>query len=154
MTKGFSSAATLVAIALTMSCANSTSQSSASSDDAPPDADDTSLRVARGLLEAWNEHSPDAMAQLVTPDFELFYVGDDGRSTLSVSGPDALHAEMVAYFQAQPEVSSRMLGAIDGERFVAFREQIDGGASSLAVFEIDGERVRRAWYYPAEAATR
>lgn len=111
----------------------------------------TSLDVAKALLDAWNRHSPEDMAKLSSPDFELFYVGENGRAELALTGPEALRAEMGSMFERQPDIHSRMLDFIDGERFVAFREQVVGGATSIAVYEIEGMLVRRAWYYPAEA---
>lgn len=90
------------------------------------------------------------MAALATDDFELYYVGEDGVAELATRGATALRDDMVAYFAARPTVRSRVTGSIGGRRFVAFREQIVGGASSLAVYEVVGARVRRAWYYPAE----
>lgn len=114
--------------------------------DAPAEA----IAVARALLAAFNAHDPDAMAELVTDDFELYYVDHDGQAALGLTGPDALRIEMRGYFEALPTVQSTIEAAIPGPRFVAFRERIVGGASSLAVYEISGDRVRRAWYYPSE----
>jgi hypothetical protein len=39
---------------------------------------------------------------------------------------------------------------VNGPRFVSFREQIVGGKSSLAVYEVEAGLIRRVWYYPAE----
>ena len=108
------------------------------------------VEVARALLDAFNRHDPAAMAALVTEDFELLYVDDAGRAAVATRGPAALEAEMTAYFEARPDVRSSIEGQIAGTRFVAFRERIAGGASSLAVYEIHEGRVRRAWYYPEE----
>jgi len=108
------------------------------------------MDVAEALLVAFNEHDPETMASLVTPDFELFYFDNDGQAGLAVTGPEALRAEMTEYFASNPNVRTTMTGSITGDRFVAFREQVVGGASSLAVYEIVGSKVRRTWYYPAE----
>lgn len=109
-----------------------------------------SIGVAEALVEAFNQHDAEAMALLVTRDFELYYMDESGGSSLATSGPDALRDEMTAYFTARPGVRSEIVGALPGSRFVAFREQIVGGASSIAVYEIAEGRVRRAWYFPAE----
>lgn len=108
------------------------------------------VAAAEALLAAFNDHDADGMAELVTDDFELYYMGEDGTAALAVTGPEALRAEMTSYFTAQPGVRSEFRGVIDGARFVAFREHIVGGASSLVVYEIADGRVRRAWYYPEE----
>ena len=57
---------------------------------------------------------------------------------------------MDTYFAARPSVRSVISGVVDGPVFVAFREQIVGGASSLAVYEVHNGLIRRAWYFPAE----
>ena len=33
---------------------------------------------------------------------------------------------------------------------LTFREQVVGGESSLAVYEVHDSLIRRAWYFPAE----
>lgn len=113
-------------------------------------AQQESMDAVRALFAAFNAHAPDSMAAWVTDDFQLYYVDDAGIATLAVQGPEALRAEMRSYFEARPEVQSRISGVVEGDRFVALREQIVGGASSLAVYEVADGRVRRVWYYPAE----
>ena len=106
--------------------------------------------VAAAMLEAFNAHDPAAMASLVTEDFELYYVSDAGVAELGSRGREALQRDMVAYFAARPAVRSAIEGVVPGDRFVAFRERIVGGASSLAVYEVQDSLLRRAWYYPSE----
>ena len=110
----------------------------------------TALETAEKLVEAFNRHDAAAMGLLVTSDFELYYVDSDGVATLSTRGPEQLEREMVEYFGRRPSVQSSIVGAIDGPAFVSFREQIVGGQSSLAVYEVRSSLVRRAWYFPAE----
>ena len=113
-------------------------------------AESTALSTAKKLLAAFNAQDAEAMAALVTDDFELIYVDDAGKGAVALVGPEALKKEMTGYFKALPEVQSEIEGVVDGERFVSFRERIVGGQSSLAVYEIDAGKIRRVWYYPAE----
>lgn len=113
-------------------------------------AESSALEVAERLVDAFNRHDPSAMAELVADDFELYYVDDQGQAALAITGPEALEREMTAYFAANPEVASEIRGRVDGPVYVSFREQIVGGASSLAVYEVRDGEIQRVWYYPAE----
>jgi len=108
------------------------------------------LQIAEALVAAFNQHDPAAMAAMVTSDFELYYVNDEGVAELALRGPEQLAAEMTSYFETRPRVESRIAGAIDGPTFVSVREQIVGGQSSLSVYEVRDRLVRRVWYFPAE----
>ena len=110
----------------------------------------TALATVETFMAAFNRHDPDAMAELVAVDFELYYVDEDGTSALAMTGPEQLRTEMVGYFADRPSVRSEIAGAVDGPVFVSFREQIVGGQSSLAVYEVREGRIKRVWYYPAE----
>ncbi len=110
----------------------------------------SALVVAEALVDAFNRHDPANMAALVAPDFELFYVDDDGIAELAIQGPDQLRREMVGYFASHPAVQSAITDAVDGPAFVSFREQIVGGQSSLAVYEVREGLIKRVWYFPAE----
>ena len=114
---------------------------------APPSA----RSVVEALLAAFNQHDPAAMAALVTTDFELYYIDDQGVAELSLRGPDGLRAEMTGYFANRPNVRSRIAGVVDGPVFVSFREQVVGGQSSLAVYEVRAGLIKRVWYFPAES---
>ncbi len=107
--------------------------------------------VAEALVNAFNEHDAAAMAQLVTPDFELFYISDTGEAERALRGPRELVVEMESYFATQPDVRSTITDFVDGPVYVSFREQIVGGDSSLAVYEVREGLIRRVWYYPAES---
>ncbi len=113
---------------------------------APPSA----LAVAQELVDAFNDHNPEAMASLVALDFELYYVDDDGIAGLALQGPDQLTVEMQSYFAGNPSVQSTITDAVDGPAFVSFREQIVGGQSALAVYEVREGLIKRVWYFPAE----
>ncbi len=110
----------------------------------------SALSVAQALVDAFNDHNPEAMAVLVSPDFELYYFDDDGVARLAIHGPEQLAAEMTAYFSNHPSVQSTIADAVDGPVYTSFREQIVGGQSSLAVYEVREGLIIRVWYYPAE----
>lgn len=108
------------------------------------------MPVAEELVRAFNSHDPEAMGALVAPDFELFYVDESGEAVLSTTSRDQLIQEMKEYFAGNPSVQSAISASIDGPRYVSFREQIVGGQSSIAVYEIHDQLIKRVWYYPAE----
>lgn len=108
------------------------------------------LSAAEALVDAFNQHDPEAMAALVSPDFELYYVDEEGVPDLAIQGPDQLTTKMTAYFTSRPSVQSTIAAAIDGPVYTSFREQIVGGQSSLAVYEVRDGLIKRVWYYPAE----
>ena len=108
------------------------------------------LSVAEALVDAFNQHDPAAMAALVSSDFELYYVDDQGVAGLALTGPDQLAAEMTGYFASRPSVQSVIADAIDGPVYTSFREQIVGGQSSLAVYEVRDGLIKRVWYFPKE----
>ena len=110
----------------------------------------SALPIAEALVDAFNRHDPEEMATLVSPDFELYYVDEEGVAGLAISGPDQLAGEMETYFASHPSVQSTIAGAIDGPVYTSFREQIVGGQSSLAVYEVRDGLIKRVWYYPAE----
>lgn len=108
------------------------------------------MPVAEELVDAFNRHDPEAMGALVAPDFELFYVDESGEAALATTSRDQLIQEMKEYFASNPSVQSTISAAIDGPAYVSFREQIVGGKSSIAVYEIRNQLIKRVWYYPAE----
>ena len=110
----------------------------------------SALPIAEALVDAFSHHDPGAMAALVAPDFELYYFDEEGVAGLAVSGPDQLAAEMATYFTSHPSVQSTIAAAIDGPVYTSFREQIVGGQSSLAVYEVRDGLIKRVWHFPAE----
>lgn len=114
-------------------------------------------------LAAFNSHSADRLAALVTEDLEVIYVDQSGASAVGTSGREALRTEMEAYFEQFPNVRSRVANtvAVSG-RFLSYSEQVtwtrngaEHSQSSLTVLERDGtaqggSKIRRVWYYPEQ----
>ena len=108
--------------------------------------------VVERFVDAFNAHDVAAMLALVTDDVELYYADERGGFDRSSSTANQLAGDMNDYFRAYPDVRSRVEGMVPGPVFVSFREQIVGGQSSLAVYEVRDGRIRRVWYFPAEDA--
>ena len=93
---------------------------------------------------------------LVTDDVEWLSV--DGRQVMVESaGKEALGQGMTGYFDSCPSCRSELESLTATESRVstverAFWESKDGPASqrSLAVYELEGDRIRRVYYFPAE----
>ncbi len=124
---------------------------------ATAESDPSALATAKKLLTAFNQHDPEAMAALVSEEFELYYFSN-GKAELSASGRADLKSQMTDYFASHPTVRSVVEGSVDGPRFATFRERaisirdgVESSASSLAVYEVESELILRVWYYPAEA---
>ena len=122
------------------------------SHDAPP-----GLRVVHAFVAAFNGHDPKAMVALTHPDVEWLSVDGD-RISVDARGHDALREAMTAYFASTKNVGSVLEAVVATGRFVTARERVfwdakDGTErtqAALSVYEMDGERIRRVWYFPAE----
>lgn len=116
----------------------------------PSDATETVER----LIAAFNRAAAEEMAELVAHDFELFYVGNDGRAVTGAEGRVAFLEQMKQYFASYPNVKSRAENVVPGPIFIAYRERIvegpGAGQSSIAVYEVRDRLIQRAWYYPTE----
>lgn len=123
----------------------------------PASAEDrTPTEVVEALFAAFNDHDPERMAELVTEDFELYYMAD-GKAVLGVEGPEALRQEMTGYFGGLPTVRSVAETSMVSGSYVACKETVswrhedeERSQFSLAVYEVRDGKIRRTWYYPAE----
>ncbi|MCP5117066.1 MAG: nuclear transport factor 2 family protein [bacterium] len=116
----------------------------------------SAAEVVKALLAAFNDHSPERMAELVSEDFELFYVAES-ETTLGLRGPEALQTEMRGYFGNLPTVRSEAEISVASGSYVAFKETVswqhegeERSQLSLVVYQVRDGKIRRAWYYPAE----
>lgn len=117
----------------------------------PLSAQDSAAPV-RGLFAAFNEHDPEAMAEFVAADVQVFHVDEDGMQELGTRGRAELVDQMRGYFRSQPNVRSEIEGLIAGPVYVSVRERIVGGAASLSVYEVRDDLIRRVWYFPVDDA--
>ena len=107
---------------------------------------------------AFNAHEPAKMASMVTDDFQLYYVSADGTSALATEGPEALQREMTQYFQGIPTVKSKLDQKNEVGNYISFRETASWttgqgeqrSQTSLAVYQVKGQKIQRVWYYPAQ----
>lgn len=107
-----------------------------------------------GLNLGFNMHSPDEMARNVTDDVEWFTVAGAAIS-VEANGKQALLEGMRDYFESVRDVRAEIEATLPNLPFVATRERVywqtdDGERSqaSLAVYELEGGKVRRVWYFP------
>ena len=113
------------------------------------------IRVVRAYIEAFNRHDIPAMAERVGADFVWFNVTSD-RATVEVKGRDSLRKTLSNYFEGTPTVRSEIDGVANAGDYVSFRETARWNSllgqrtqSSLAIYEVKGGLITRAWYYPA-----
>jgi hypothetical protein len=113
------------------------------------------IRVVRAYIDAFNRHDIPAMAERVGEEFVWFNVTSD-RATVEVKGRDSLRKTLANYFRGTPTVRSEIEGIVSAGDYVSFRERASWTSllgqrsqSSLAVYEVKGGLITRAWYYPA-----
>lgn len=110
------------------------------------------LATVRAFFEAFNRHDSEALGEAVATDIRWYALGPGGSSVEASNRKDLLDG-MRAYFRDLPDVHSSIEEpVVDGNR-VAFRERVawDGGSreqTALAVYEVEGGRIARAWYFP------
>ena len=122
---------------------------------AASEAEPEPVRVVRTYIDAFNKHDIPAMAERVAPDFVWFNVTSD-RATVEVKGRDSLRKTLSNYFEGTPTVRSEIDGVASAGDYVSFREKAtwtsllgQRSQSSLAIYEVKGGLITRAWYFPA-----
>lgn len=113
------------------------------------------LDRVRSLMRAFNLHDAEAMATHFTDDVQWFQI-DGQEITVEATGVEQVRKAMADYFEAVPSARSVMEESMVSGRYVIFRERAfwePSGRrteSSLAVYEMRGDRIHRVWYFPAE----
>ncbi len=122
----------------------------------PPTTLSEAERIVTGLMEAFNAHDPDKMRDYWHDDVAWFEVSGDQSSAVTTSAGQ-LHAELVAYFEAYPTVSSSLENiSVNGNYLTAIERPVweqDGerkSQTSVVVYEIIDGKVKRFWYFPPQ----
>jgi hypothetical protein len=107
-------------------------------------------------VSAFNAGDVAAMGRLEHPDIEWFSV-ENASLSIEVSGRDELASMMTDYMLANPTVTGTLRDwSINGD-FISVTEtaswMTDTGEkqsqSALSVYQMEGDLIRRVWYYPA-----
>lgn len=120
-----------------------------------PDEEAAARELLPRIAKALNDGNAEALASLVSDEFEYIVITSDGAA-VETRGRQEFLASMRSYFHRYDSVKTNFEATLEAGPFVAIRETVSwhrgdrfGTESSLAVYEIrDGELVR-AWYYPA-----
>ena len=114
-------------------------------------------QVVERFLDAYNRHDVEAMLALAHPEIQWLSVAGE-EDSIETSGASALREALVGYFASLPSARSTIEGILPSGRFVSVWERAhwqakSGGArtqSSLAVYEVEGGKIHRIWYYPVQ----
>jgi uncharacterized protein (TIGR02246 family) len=119
---------------------------------APPDH----AAIVRTFVAAFNARDIDGMLALATDDVEWMMI-DGAKIAVETAGKDALRKSMTAYFKSCPSCRSAIeIGTVSAARVAAIETASWTAASgprsqrSLSVYEFQGGRIRRVYYYPVE----
>jgi len=107
-------------------------------------------------LRAYNAGDAEAMAKMQHPDIQWLMV-DGNTISVEVAGREALMKSMKSYFQTRTKVTSRLRDWNVNSPYVSVTETVSWAASdgrqksqsSMTVYELEDNLIRRVWYYPA-----
>lgn len=113
-------------------------------------------KVVLELMQGFNDHDTDAMKELWADDVTWFEIVD-GNSRAITSSAAQLYTELVTYFEAYPDVKSELEKiSVNGNFVTAIETPVweqDGvskSQSSVVVYEIVDQKVKRFWYFPPQ----
>jgi len=124
------------------------------------EAIDPDSAVARTIISehvrAFNAGDVQAMAKMQHPNIQWLSVKGNNVS-VEVSGRDALSRNMTEYFKSPTKVSGTLRGWNVNAPYVSVTETaswtttdgIKKSQSSMTVYELEDNLIRRVWYYPA-----
>lgn len=107
-------------------------------------------------VRAFNAGDVEAMAKMQHPDIEWLSVSGSNIS-IEVAGRDALAKSMTEYFKSPTKVTGTLRDWSINVPYVSVTETAawtatDGtkkSQSSLTVYELEDNLIRRVWYYPS-----
>ncbi len=117
---------------------------------------DIAKTIVAEHARAFNLGNVAAMSKVQHPDIEWLSV-TGSQISVKVSGRDALAENMTDYFKSPTKVTGTLRDWSVNGNYVAVTETAswkakDGTAksqSSLTVYQLKGNLIRRVWYYPA-----
>lgn len=112
--------------------------------------------VVQSFVRAYNSHDLDELVKLLHEEVSWLAVKDDSVVAEARNRAELLN-RLAVYFNEYPNARSVLEQSVVSGPFVSVRERAfwkqEGrtlSAISLAVYETEDGRIRRAWYYPAE----
>jgi hypothetical protein len=107
-------------------------------------------------VRAFNAGDVEAMTKMQHPDIEWLSVSGT-KLSVEVSGRDALSKNMTEYFKSPTKATGQLRGWSMNMPYVSVTETAtwtrkdgsEASQSSLTVYELDNNLIRRVWYYPA-----
>ncbi len=122
----------------------------------PTEPSGDAVAAVNGLMAAFNAHDPDKMREYWREDVTWIEIAGVQASVVT-SSADQLHAELVAYFEAYPSVSSSLETiSVNGNYVTAIERPVweeDGermSQASVVVYEVIDGKVKRFWYFPSQ----
>lgn len=114
------------------------------------------VKIVREFMGAFNEGDVERLITFTTPDIEWLSVAGQ-KINVEAAGQDALKKSLEGYFKGTEIGKSTMETAYQSGRFVTVRERVrwksrngeDKTQASIAVYEFEGEKIKRVWYYPS-----
>lgn len=107
-------------------------------------------------IQAFNAGDVEAMAKLQHPNIEWLTVSGNTIS-IEVAGRDALSKNMTEYFKSPTKITGNLRDWSVNDPYVSVTEIASWTAkdgtrrsqSSMTVYELEDNLIRRVWYYPA-----
>jgi hypothetical protein len=123
---------------------------------APEAAAGPNVVAVKAHMAAFNAHDADKMREYWHDDITWIEITGE-QSSIVTGSADALHKELVVYFEAFPKVSSSLEDiAVNGDYLSAIERPVweqDGerkSQSSIVVYEFSDGKIKRFWYYPSQ----